>query len=288
MSRALFCRACMLFVLSTLSAALADEKSDEAARQKVTAKENLDKIGAKTPTFIETTDLIVCGTISPKEAKPIADLLQKQYAIASKALKFDDKDKAIRGKFVVYCFSSKREYASFARQIRQERPESTETNTFDVSGDDCFLAVVVAPSGNFPIDPEVSASIGAALLERKVGGKFLPPWASIGFRKAITMRSIPKIGDDTRKEVRSLLTKGKIPMWLNEALEEDSPEKLLIAASVMDFLTFSTPPKLIDFVTGFKPSDEVPNPTLEQAKTLAGFKNDEFDKAWRNWVLKGK
>jgi hypothetical protein len=134
----------------------------------------------------------------------------------------------------------------------------------------------------------VSASIASALLERKVGGKFLPPWATIGFRKAITMRTVPKIGDETRKEVKVLVTKGKVPMWLNEALEEDSPEKLLIAASVMDFLAFGAQPKLIDFITAFKPSDDVPTPTLARAKLLAGFKDDEFEKAWRNWVLKGK
>jgi hypothetical protein len=232
--------------------------------------------------------LILTGSLPEKSIRQISDVMQKQYTAAYKALKFDDKDKLIRGKVVVYCFGTKREFGSFSRQVRQERPEPSETFGFDFTLDDCFLAVVAEQTGNLAIDPDVSASIAMALIERKVGGKFLPPWVSIGFRKAIVNRTDLKTGEANRKTLRGLLMKGTAPATIGEMLADDVEDKILYASSVMEYLAFAPSPKLIDFITAFRPSEDVPQPTLERAKMLAGFKEMDFEKGWRNWVLKGK
>ena len=269
----------------------ADEKSDLAAKQKETALANLMKLDFKTSASAATGDILVVGTVTEKEAKSLADLFQKQYTLVTKALKFDAQDKQIQGKMTIYCFTTKREYATFARLIRKERPEANETSTHDVSGDDCFVALVVESSANSLIDPEIASTLGVALLERKTGIDILPAWVKIGFRKAVAMRIDPKFATTTRTAVKALMTnKSKSEMVkITDTWQGESPDKLILAATLMDYMAFgSDSTKLISFLSGYKPSEDVPTPGVMQALMAASLKEADLEKNWRNYVIKGK
>jgi hypothetical protein len=279
----------MIFFLSP--ALQADPKSDLVSKQKTLAAENIKKVKPDSSKSYETPNLIICGTLPEKQLKSIGDQLQKQFTYVHKALKFGKDDKDILGKLAVYCFTNKREYASFIRLVRTERAESDQTYSYDVSGENCSVALVADGSGNQILDPEVGATLGVALLERKAGTDSLPPWVTTSFRKAVAMRVDPKFGDATRKEIRAIVVPKTKPssVEVKDAWEGDSPDKLLIGASLIDYVAFGTDSsKFLLFLGGFRPSEDRPMPAVQDAMNAAGWKEAELDKAWKTWIVRGK
>src|SRR5437660_410335 len=101
----------VLLLLSGIAAAHADDAEDALRRQKAAVADNLKKLQVGTVATTETTDLILVGTLPEARLRSLGITLQRQYAMAYKALQFDS-DKPWLGKLTVYVFSDRSQFRS--------------------------------------------------------------------------------------------------------------------------------------------------------------------------------
>src|SRR5262245_64251463 len=91
-------------------------QDDASAKQKAVAQENAQKLGRSKPlALFEQDSLIVVGDLPESQLQRLAQALQKQYAVATKALGFTGTDRPWPGKLAVYVLSEKGSFASFVR-----------------------------------------------------------------------------------------------------------------------------------------------------------------------------
>src|SRR5262249_40888631 len=153
----------------------ADEKSEEAAKQKATALGNLKKLNLEQVITHDTDDLFLCGNIPEKQLKSLGDALQKDFLMIQKTVKFDEKDKPFAGKITLYLFDKKAQYASFVRLVKQDRPESKETSTYVIDRDNAYIAMIIDSSDPFlKQECEAASQLGIVVLERKAGPELTP------------------------------------------------------------------------------------------------------------------
>ena len=94
-----------------------------------------------------------------------------------------------------------------------------------------------------------------------------------------------------KAKIRGLATKGKAaPLQAADAwAETKTKETDTVAMSVVEFLLFGPDStKFTKVLSGFKPNDERPKPTLVQALEVADYMPDTLDAAWKAWLAKGK
>ena len=272
----------------------------EVKAQRDAATEKMAKAGLKKTTVVETTDLIVHSTWPEAKAKSLAAGVQKVYESTHKSLKFEKADTLWPGKLTVFFIPERKEFNAFIRLVEQRKPDSSDTSSVQVRGKEPYILVGVETDSKLTdadMTTEVGEAVAEALLNIKAGvtagAVALPGWITTGFGKLMTHRvdgNATKLAAHKAK-VRTLYSKGKAaPLQAADAwAETKTKETDTVAMSVVEFLLFGPDPtKFTKVLSGFKPNDERPKPTLVQALEVADYTPDTLDAAWKAWLAKGK
>src|SRR5262249_31002131 len=110
------------------------------------------------------------------------------------------------------------------------------------------------------------------------------------FARAVRLRADARSAGADKAAIRKIvLGKTKPVKPADGWAEGDSPDKDLIAASVLEYLVFGPEAsKFPSVLAGFRVSDENPTPNMDGALKSAGFTPEGLDKAWKKWVQTGK
>src|SRR5262249_10096200 len=97
-----------------------EKKKDVNLRE--LAAESMKKSEVKDARIVESENLVVATALPESKAKALADSLQKTFALAAKALKFEEAEvKAIH--VVIYTFADLDNFRQFQRSVLKVRPE---------------------------------------------------------------------------------------------------------------------------------------------------------------------
>ena len=266
------------------------EKDETLEAQRKLVSENWDKLGAGAAATHETEHFIVAAPRAlEKRLKEIGVLLEKSYDTAHKLL-FAPKELAWAGKLTVYLFAQPEQLDAFIRRVEKRRVRGAEKGSF--SAEESRAHVAASPPremGDPPVEVQAAQQVAAVLLMRKAGVRtIVPAWLVNGFGRATYYRMVPvtpAVARD-RKAARTYAVKNKRnaqDVW-GGTLEGE--EYNVLAASLADFLAYGPgKSKFVAVVEGFRPEENVPSKTVEQALTAANLKGDTIDKRWRAWVL---
>ncbi|MSR53538.1 MAG: hypothetical protein EXS09_09660 [Gemmataceae bacterium] len=268
------------------------DKNITIAKLKETAADAMKKSEVKDANLAETDNLIFASTLPEAKAKSVADSLQKTYLVAAKALKFEDAE--VKGfRAVVYAFGDVDQFRQFQRAVLKTRPDPDSFAIADVKRDVPFLAITARRGEKAP-NFEVMAGneICKALLSKKGGNAKITEWMKDGFARAVKMRSNPaSVGTDRSAVSRiapRLAKTAKGSSVVDKAWSGTGKDKDLVAASLMDFLTFGAgAEKLSNILNGLIPGDGGTDPTFGDALKASDWMLEDLDRAWRDWLAKG-
>lgn len=284
------------FALALLAAitlnARAQDKSPTPERLKEIANENMKKAEVKDYRVVETDNLIIATPLAEAKAKALGDGLQKTYAMARKGLKFEATE-AKELKNIVYSFADVDQYRQFSRSVLKMRPDEDESARSDVRADVPYIAVAPRRGEKSPsFETIVGTEISRAVLAKKGGNARLAEWMKDGFARAVAMRLNPSSAATDRSAVRRMaprVPKGaKVTPVADRAWSGTGKEKDLVAASLMDYLTFgSGSEKFGTMLSALIPTETIPEPTFADALKAADWMVEDLDRAWRDWIAAG-
>jgi len=232
----------------------------------------------------------VTGDLPEDKLKPLATFVQKHFTTTLKALKFEATENPPKGKLAVYFFPERKKYKYFVGELLNERVDNDERSHSDARAAEPYVAIsVVAGEKPTDLDTEAATQIAAGLLACKAGPAMLPGWMKDGFARAMSWRLDAAAGAKDRAQIRRLVLapKGKkaADIW-TAPLDAD---KKLLGASLMEYFVFGPDSaKFSKILNNFRPTDEVPNPTIANALQAVEITPDNLDKAWKKWVTTGK
>ena len=290
-----------LAALAISGSAFAQDKPDKSAEvkpQKDAATEKLTTSGLLKPTLIESADLLVYTSWPDAKAKSLAAGVQRVFELARKSLKFEPTDSPWAGKLTVFFLPERKDFNTFVRLVEQRKPDPGDTTSVQVRSKEPYILVGLDADSKFTeaeTAGEVGAAVSEALLNVKAGvtagAVALPTWVTTGFGKLMALRVEGNAAKFAayRQKAKGLIAKGKAWKAADAWGEAKSKETDIVAISVIEFLMSGPDPmKFTKVLSGFKPSDERPNPTLEQALEVADYNPDTLDTAWKAWLAKVK
>jgi len=258
--------------------------------QKKKAQENWALLEAGTPIVHETPHLVIFASKSLEgRIKDAGATLEKHYAMAEEALKLDPKKELWPGKLIVYLFAERDEFTSYVRRVAKRRLDPEDTSGRAIEGD--MPSVYAGPPRSkqaVNLELHVAEEVAGALLQKKAGARVpVPDWLQVGFGRATTWRIAPrdKATLDARTEARDIMTKKKRSVqqvWNSEVAPE---EAVVLRPTLADLLAYGPgASRFPQFVTGFRPQDNQPRRSTEQALETAGIKVDNLAKVWPDFV----
>ncbi len=279
--------------------AFADEQSDAVKQQKELAKANL-KSAKLTMASGESENLLVFAPYSDEKVQTLATNLQKTYASALKALKYDAKESPYTGKLTVMIFTDPKLYKTFALVAQKRSMKPKETHDFQLRGDAPGITLLASSSGK-PTEATVTAEaakfVAAALLNTKAGTTTadagLPTWLETGFGNAVYLRAdgnAAKLAAHKAK-IRSLNAKtGGGALQLKYLWSDfDSPDLDAVTTSFAEYLAFGPgADKFASILSSFKPAEGNDSPTIETAFAAIEWKMPDIEQGWRKWVASSK
>jgi len=291
MRSSLFIPALLVLIIPCV-AARGQDKTITIAKLKETAAEAMKKSEVKDARLVETDNLVFASSLPEAKAKIVADSLQKTYAFASKALKFEDAEiKSFRA--IAYAFSEVDQFRQFNFSVLKTRPDPDQFSIADMRRDIPFLAISARRGEKTPnFEALAGNEICRALLSKKGGNAKITEWMKDGFARAVQMRSNPASVGSDRAAVARLAPKiaktAKGYAVVDKAWSGTGKDKDLIAASLMDFLTFGAgAEKLSNILNGLIPGDNGNDPTFGEALKASDWMLEDMDRAWRDWLAKG-
>jgi len=264
---------------------------DAAAKQKAVALENAQKLGKLKPlALFEQDSLLVVGDLPEVQLQRLAQALQRQYAVAAKALGFSGEDKPWPGKLAVYVLSDKGAYASFVRSVEKRSPESGESATADVRRPEPHVAVGPPGRGESSLEQQAGRLVAAALLTKRASpNAALPEWLREGFGRATAYRAafglsqLPARSANREWSAKVPKRASVVVVWDESLSAELRP---IFGANLADMLAYGPfMEKFPAFVKAFRPvMDEKPNPTtVKEALEAAKIDPIALEKAWAKW-----
>ena len=273
-----------MLLLVALLGAVADDRETSAKAVLAAAK-----IG--TYTVAETADLRVFATLPQAKTTAVATAAQKAQSSAATALKLGEKA-GWGGKLTVYAVTDARQTRSlFTFGLKQGGDR--QSSRIDLKAEPPAVVVGVSPGEKRPdaqLAGDVSAQVATAVLLKAAGdGAELPAWLRVGFGRAVQTRAEgPKSQAAQRGRLKAFAAKpgaslSPATLWDGS----DSPDAELLATGYVEFLVFGPPAdKFERFLTAFKPTDEVREPTVQTALAAAEWKPEWLSDAFKAWVLK--
>jgi hypothetical protein len=260
---------------------------------KKTVLENLSQAGFKDAKAVESENMILFSNVPEAKAKTQIDALQKVYVGTMKGLAFKEGEKPT-AKVAVLGFPDPDGYKSYVRGVLKRSP-GDETSSIDLKAALPTIAMSAKRGDKTPNFAEIGNNdLVMALLEKKGGNARLEGWMKTGFLKAVQMRLDPKYAGTertiSRKYAGRIPPKGVVyPTVLQYAWMAENKDAPALAATFMDWLTLGTGLEKLDTVLGLMlpPEGQDEARKFEDAVKAAELKLEEFDKPWREWVIKG-
>lgn len=299
----MFAQRLTLLVLATLFvgplSAFTDEQSDAVKQQKELAKANL-KSAKLTMGTGESESLLVFTPYPDEKVQTLATNLQKTYASALKALKYDATDPPYTGKLTVMIFTDPKLYKTFALVAQKRSMKPKETHDFQLRGDTPSMTLLAGSSGK-PTEATVTAEaaklVAAALLNNKAGTTTayagLPTWLETGFGNAVYLRAegnTAKLAAHKAK-IRSLNSKTSGTALQLKYLwsDTDTPDLDTVTTSFAEYLVYGPgADKFASILSAFKPAEGNDSPTIETAFAAVEWKMPDVEQGWRKWVASSK
>ncbi len=287
--RAFFASVIVVFGLSTVATAQAKKPAANLPEMAAAAMKKADVQNAR---VIETDYLVVASTLPEGKAKVLADSLQKVFALAAKTLKIPETELEAN-RMVIYTFADLDNFRQFQRAVLRVRPEDGEYSAYDIKRDNPFIAVAARRGDRNPqFDWIAGNAICGAVLAKKGGNARLSEWMKDGFAHAVQMRLNPgKAGRDRSAVARMaprLSKTSKAKPVVDKAWSGTGKDKDLVAASLMDYLTFGPgAEKFENILNGLIPTAGGGDPSFDMALKAADWMVEDLDRAWREWVSKG-
>jgi hypothetical protein len=260
-------------------------------RQKATAHEHWRTVFKKDdPPHLETRHFLLFGTVPGKTTlKDVGAALEKQLAMARKALEMDNAE-PWPGKLAVHLFADNDAYRAFIRGAERRLPEQGERGSMLVE-DDAPHVVAGPPQDALHLKVELHAGerMAALLLKRNFGAN-VPLWVWSGFGRATVFAAGPP------RDLLAELGRGAALVRQNKRSASEviagnlPPEELpFLRGSLVYYLAYSgRTARFVPFLTGFRPTKMVPNPTTDTALTAATFTAERLDQLWKNWLIGSK
>lgn len=293
MPLSLRCIVSISLAVFAFSIARADDTSD---KQKASAIENLKKSGIAKSAIVETTNLIVTGSLPELRTKAVAAGLEKVYAAARRSLQFAADEQPWPGKLTVYLFTDRQPFSLFMLQVAGERAK--ESTFISPKGDDSFVAINI-DGGEKKADADIAADAGRLVAMALLGAKGdmakFPEWIRAGFGRAAVARAdgpTSRRMNELRSKAKAAFAggKGKPPAGVDDVWDSArTADTDVLEASFMDFLAFG--PNAADlekFLGGFRPSEGKLKPTLDKVLEGMMWKAEDLEKAWKKHVQSGK
>ena len=273
-----------LFALLLGTSAAADDREEVAKAALAAAK-------ITTFTVAESPDLRVFATLPQTKTTALAVAAQKAQTAAGTALKLGEKA-GWDGKLTVYAVTE-------ARQTRAlllfglKQVGNRETARVDVRAETPSVLVGVSPGekrSDAQLTADVQAQVATAVLAKAAGdGAELPAWLRVGFGRTVQARADgTKAQAALKAKFKGLAAKPEAKLSPADVWDAtDNPDADLLAVGFVDYLVFGPPAdKFQRFLTGFKPTDEVQEPTVQTALTAAGLKPEWLADGFKAWLAR--
>lgn len=264
----------------------------DPAKQKAAAVATLKKANLDKAAVVETDNFLIATSWPEEKAKALGAVLEKVVPVARKALQYEEKEEAWRGKLTVFVLPEGREFKSFMRGVVQRDPQGVYT---DVRADDPFVVDPV-DSPLKATDSEqyvvVAGNVGNAFLRARGSTAALPDWMLNGFGPVTAARAVGTNSPlYTRYRTAARLAvagpKGGKPAALGELWGDTKPANGdVLAASLAEYMAYG--PGAMNFVklvSAYRPNENGDSPATPQALEAAGWKDvGALEAAWRKWA----
>jgi hypothetical protein len=283
---AIFLLSCAAVAALTPSLRAQDAKA-ENSRQRAAAAANLKKAAFARSTIVESRHFIIATTLSEERAKALGTTLDRVVPLARKALQFEDKDEAWKGKLAVYYLPDSSDFKTFVRDVVVEQPEGVH---YSLRTDEPFLVDPAdAPASATEADRASSAAaiVAGAYLRARASGAQVPEWLAGGFGRATVLRTEglnSKRYLSYRSSARSLAIKGSKP---TELWAETPPAGAqALATSFAEYLAYGPgAPNFLKLLVGLRADDNGNAPGVAAAFEAAGWKDlPALEAAWKKWA----
>lgn len=283
MSRPAHC----FILLSCFSVFGAEVRADDGAvaKQRQTADAVIKSLQVRSMASFESKNLILNATLPDARLKSLATTLEKQYAAALKALQFDKDETPWPGKLTVYIFTDRSDFRSFVRQVEKRSVDDAELGSVLLKDDTPHAAAGPGRTKDAPT-PEAQSGyqIAAALLSTRAKNVPVPEWVVSGFGRATAAQAAGTSAGNRKRAARALSAQLKPTDVWNDATPKDA--KQILATSIADFLFYGKgAAKPADFLNGFRPDDDKPMKTAVAAVAAINLTPEQFEAAYRKWLL---
>jgi hypothetical protein len=267
----------------------AQDASKDAARQKAAAAALLKKADFGASTIVESEHFLVAGTLAEDRAKALGAVLDKVVPVVRKALQFEAKEAAWKGKLAVFHLPESRDFKGFMRSAIVTQPDGVH---YSIRSDEPFLVDPVETTGKATESDQFAQTAGTvagAYLKAKGSGAAIPDWLVTGFGRATAMRAEGTGGKRYlayRTAARGIASRGGRPSDLWGEIKPSGADTL--AASFADYLAHGPgAANFVKLVNGFRPDDNGNTPPAPAALEAAGWKDvSMLEAAWRKWAAK--
>ena len=282
--------ACLAALTAAPPAPAQADLKDLLAQQKSVAEANWKKLDIKTGGAVETEHLLVYSAVPKDKAAASAAALEKYYAVAHKALRFDPELPPWKGKLAVFVLPTRGAYTSYSRSVLKESPKPGDAAGSDPSGDTPSVAAgLPADADKVPVSVERRAggAIAVALLKARAGkGSAVPEWVREGFAWAVSARanSADPAVAKVRARARALAPATSAKEAWGSALEGDALEA--VQFTVAEYLAFSNTdgPKFGKLVGDFRPAENGETPAFADALKSADVDWAVLERNWKRFV----
>jgi len=174
------------------------------------------------------------------------------------------------------------------RIMQKRKTEEEEGGSFDIDSD--YPHAIVGPNENkVVLTPPYQAGeqATAALLYRKTRGANVPPWMFSAFGRATVFRAGPA-KDLAQEHGRAVAIVGKKKATLKTVLGAGLTidQSVVLQASFVEYMAYSgKTTKFFPLLNGFRPTEQVQEPTIEQALMAVNLSVDRVGQMWSAWVI---
>jgi hypothetical protein len=261
-----------------------DDPADTITRQKQTAETNWSALKITPPAKAESANLLLFGTIPESRIKALAATLEKQCAVAVKALQFEKDEKPWVGKLAVYVFADRAQFRSFVRQVQKRSPDDAEHGTQDIKNEAPHVATAAGKGRDAPTAEVVAGQqLAAALLASRAKDVPLPEWLVVGFGRATAAQAAGVPPAVRKRTARELARRLRASDAWNEALPAE--QRFALAAGVADYLFYGKgADKPADFLLAFRPSDEQPMKSVADALSAIKLTPELLEAGYARWL----
>src|SRR5262249_23140644 len=127
----------------------------------------------------------------------------------------------------------------------------------------------------------------AALLYRKMRGANVPPWMLSAFGRATVFRAGPaKELALEHGRAAGFIQKKKATLKTVLGAGVTVDQSVVLQASFVEYMAYSgKTSKFFPMLNGFRPTDQVQEPTIEQALMAVNLSVDRVGQLWSAWVI---